>query len=308
MKMGLYKLFSCNLEVQYKSYFLSKAMLFTILTTVLTIILPFVLAYRSRGFWLKSHVFYEQPKVHFTYEYLLFAETEDPSHPVVCGEAAVLEEEGNSEENCAEIQVQCYDYNQDGKNDIIDLKFRLNIPSERTVASVTIILALDFQVKSVCPLHMQSLAVITEQFPVPPSGLKYYGDLQLYQIAHLPCLNYHMDTKYNKSLFDELKKNGDNIVDSILEQYYSREVTTESKTIHSRSQNGHTGSMFLQTRLRVPEMHILYKPSLLQELKWAWPQYLSIVVIFHWLFNKIKRFVFHNRLVMAWEVIPSKKH
>lgn len=49
MKMGLYKLFSCNLEVQYKSYFLSKAMLFTILTTVLTIILPFVLAYRSRG-------------------------------------------------------------------------------------------------------------------------------------------------------------------------------------------------------------------------------------------------------------------
>lgn len=70
---------------------------------------------------------------------------------------------------------------------------------------------------------MQSLAVITREFPVPPSGLKYYGDLQLYQIAHLPCLNYYTDTKYNKSLFGELKKSGDNIVDTILEQYYSRE-------------------------------------------------------------------------------------
>lgn len=57
------------------------------------------------GFWLKSHVFYEQPKVHFTYEYLLVAETEDPSQPVICGEAGVLREEGLGEENCAEIQV-----------------------------------------------------------------------------------------------------------------------------------------------------------------------------------------------------------
>lgn len=64
--------------------------------------------------------------------------------------------------------------------------------------------------------------------------------------------------------------------------------------------------MLLQTRLRVPEMHILYKPSLLQGLKWAWPQYYSIVVIFYWIFNKIKKFVFHNRLVLAWEVKPSK--
>lgn len=70
---------------------------------------------------------------------------------------------------------------------------------------------------------MQSLAVITREFSVPPSGLKYYGDLQLYQIAHLPCLSYHMDTKYNTTLFGKLTNSGDNIIDSVLEEYYSRE-------------------------------------------------------------------------------------
>lgn len=85
-------------------------------------------------------------------------------------------------------------------------------------------------------------------------------------------------------------------------------VTTEVKTIHSRSLNGHTGRLEFDAHLRVPEMKILYTPSLLQELKWAWPQYLSFVVIFHVIFDKIKKFVFNNRLLMAWEVVPWKKH
>lgn len=78
--------------------------------------------------------------------------------------------------------------------------------------------------------------------------------------------------------------------------------------LHSRSENGHTGTMSMKARLRIPEMKVLYIPSLLQELKWAWPQYLSLVVVFYWIFNKIKRFIFNNRLLMAWKVIPWKQH
>ncbi|KAI5632168.1 hypothetical protein NE865_15112 [Phthorimaea operculella] len=245
-------------------------MLFTTVTTFLTIILPFILAYRSRGFWLKSHEYFEQPTVHFTYEYLLVAETEDPSQPIMCGEAALLGElNHNGEEFCSEFQIQEKDYNADNVNDILELKFLLNIPKERTVASITIILSLDFQLRNVCPYHMQSLAVVNRNFPVPPSGLKYYGDIKFHQVAHLPCLRHHIDTK---------------------------------------SQNGHTGSMAVDIRLRIPEAQIKYTPSLLQELKWAWPQYLSIVIIFHWIFYRIKKFVFKNRLIMAWEVVPWRKN
>lgn len=132
--MGLYKLFSCNVEIQYKSCFLSKAMLFTLITTILNIVLPFIVAYRSKGkvintwknnklkvfpqvallilkniiqgFWLRTHNYYEQPVIRFTYEYLVLAETDDPSQPILCGEAAILDEEAhNGEENCAQLQV-----------------------------------------------------------------------------------------------------------------------------------------------------------------------------------------------------------
>lgn len=47
--MGLYKLFSYNVEVQYKSYFFSKAMLFSVSMTLLNVTLPFIIAYKSRG-------------------------------------------------------------------------------------------------------------------------------------------------------------------------------------------------------------------------------------------------------------------
>ncbi|CAB3230835.1 unnamed protein product [Arctia plantaginis] len=284
-------------------------MLFTVITTGLNLVLPFVIAYRSRGFWLRSHNFYEQPVVNFRYEYLLVAETDDPSMPIVCGEINGLY--GNTmknEENCKEFQVNEHDFNNDGKYEILDFKIYLNIPQQRTLTSMMFIVMLDFQLKTVCPLQMESLAVINKDFVMSPSGFKYYGDLQFYQSSHLPCKQNLIDTRYNSAFLNFTKNKNGNKVDFLLGNYFMREVTTHTKTIYSRIQQGHTGSMEIQIFLRIPEMEIIYVPSLLQELKWAWPQYLSLVILFYWIINKIKMFVFNNRLLMAWEVIPWKKH
>lgn len=84
-------------------------------------------------------------------------------------------------------------------------------------------------------------------------------------------------------------------------------VSTLINTLYSRNQNGQTGSMQVQASVRVPEMEIRYTPSLMQELKWAWPQYLSLAAVFYWIFNKIRIFVFFNRLFMARRIVPWKK-
>ncbi|XP_063376436.1 transmembrane protein 231-like isoform X2 [Cydia fagiglandana] len=257
--MKLFTLFTYNVEIQYKSYLLSKAMFFILLTNGLIIILPFVFAYGGRGFWLKSQSYFEQPVVHFTYDYLVVAETDDPSQPIVCGNGNY-----DHDEYCAEFQT-------------------------------------------VCPLHMQGLAIITKEFSLPPSGFVYYGDLTLHQASHLPCHPNTIDTMYNTSLFGYLEKKDKDVVDAILEDYFIREAIIDTKTLHSRSKNGHTGTMNIKIRLRIPENLVLYTPSLLQELKWAWPQYLSMAVVFYWIFNRIKKFVFSNRLLMAWEVVTWKK-
>lgn len=307
--MGLFKLCSYNVEVQYKNYILSKAMLFTVTLTLLNLILPFFIAYKSRGFWLKSHSFYEQPFVKFTYKYLLIAETEDPKYNIVCGEITNFQNNNviSGEENCAEVQAQEYDYNKDGINDMLNFNFKLIIPKSRTVSSIMVLLALDFQLKTICPMHMQSLVVINEKFILPPTGFNYYGDLYLYQIAHLPCLINYIDANYNNSLFKYSEECTESIVDLILSEYFSREVTTLVKSLFSRSQDGHTGTMDVVINIRIPEVLIRYTPNTLQELKWAWPQYLSFVILFYWLFEKIKRFIFNKRIFMAWKITPWKK-
>ncbi|XP_037302535.1 transmembrane protein 231-like [Manduca sexta] len=245
--MALYRLFSTQVEIQYKSYLLSKATFFTLITTLLNIILPFIIAYRSRGFWLKSHSFFEQPLVHFTYEYLLTAETQDPSQSIICSGIQGLDEnEVGDRDKCVTIEVEEHDFDDDGKSDSLQLKFQLDVPPDKILVSFILILGLNFQLKTVCPMHMQNLAVVSKDFVSAPSSYNYYGDLQLYQTSHLPCFF------------------------------------------------GNT------------EMQFRYTPSILQEIKWAWPQYLSIVVIFYWLFNKAKTFVFRRRMFMAWEIIPWK--
>ncbi|KAJ0181969.1 hypothetical protein K1T71_002691 [Dendrolimus kikuchii] len=306
--MGLYKLFSYNVEVQYKNYFLSKAMLFSIAITLLNVILPFVIAYKSRGFWLKSQFFYEQPSVKFTYEYLLVAETEDPKYPIVCGEISSTNNDiKDGEENCAEFHVQEYDYKKDGKNDMLYLNFKLLVPKGRSISSILILLGLDCQLQTLCPLHIQSLAVIHEKFTLPPTGLKFYGDLYIYQIAHLPCLVNNVDTKYNSSVFKYERDGTENIIDLMLSEYFNREVITQVKPLFSRSEDGHTGAINIIINVRIPETLIRYTPNALQELIWAWPQYLSLVVLFYWFFKRIKRFIFNKRLLMAWEITPWKK-
>ncbi|XP_050361473.1 transmembrane protein 231 [Nymphalis io] len=305
--MALYKLFSHSVEIQYKSYFLSKATLFTVLIAVINLILPFIIAFNSKGFWLQSHYFYEQPLIRSTYDYLLIAETDDPSINIICGEVAAINSETiEHEENCVETQIWEHDFNKDGTNDIIEFKFHLIIPKQRTITYIILILGIDLQIKTTCPLQMQSLAVINKEFGVHPNGLKYYGDIQIYQSVHLPCVQNIIDTKYNSSIFTQ-KKDNKNIVDSILEEYLSREVITTVTPIFSRNHNGLTGTMDLNIVLKISEMRIRYLPSLLQELKWAWPQYLSLLLIFYYIFNRLKRFVFNKRLLMAWKIVPWTK-
>ncbi|XP_045535304.1 transmembrane protein 231-like [Papilio machaon] len=303
--MGLYHLYSHSVEIKYKSYFLSKATLFTLLITALNIILPFIVAYRSRGFWLKSHSFYEQPVVRPTYEYLLVATTLDPSEFIICGDATNLKLEKWNDDNCAETQIQDYDYNADGRPDMLHFQFALNVPPKYVITSIVLILGIDLQLQTTCEMHMQALATINRQFTIPPSRFYYIGDLEFYQKSHLPCLKNVIDTSYNTSLFNIPYKQGD-FIEYTLQKYFKRTAITQVKTLFSNSHTGNTEVLNIIINLEVPEMNIRYQPSIMQELKWAWPQYLSLVAIFYWLFNQVKKFVFNKRLLMAWEVVPWK--
>lgn len=71
-----------------------------------------------------------------------------------------------------------------------------------------------------------------------------------------------------------------------------------------RSRNGHTGSVYMEFSLRMPQSEIVYTPSLMQELKWAWLQFLSLYVVFYYMLNDIKIQTFEDRTFKTWKVVP----
>lgn len=77
--------------------------------------------------------------------------------------------------------------------------------------------------QTVCPLQMETLAMINKDFVLSPSGFKYYGDLQFHQTSHLPCKQNLIDTRYNGTLFNYTTTKNGNMVDLFLGNYFMRE-------------------------------------------------------------------------------------
>lgn len=70
---------------------------------------------------------------------------------------------------------------------------------------------------------MQSLVIINKDFCFPPNSFQYYGDLHPYQTRHLPCLKNVLDIRYNFSLFNQYTNGNKDIINSILQEYQTRE-------------------------------------------------------------------------------------
>lgn len=58
------------------------------------------------GFWLKNHVFYEQPDVHFKYHYMFIAETDEIENLIICGNLQIPTEQLAISEDCFYFKVQ----------------------------------------------------------------------------------------------------------------------------------------------------------------------------------------------------------
>lgn len=108
--MSVYVVYSKSFGVKYKSSICSKAFILYAIISLLTFILPFIFCYRSNGklniftlfriasqctifilkfkisgLWLKYEKYREQPRVQFKLQYLLYAETSDPTSSLICG-------------------------------------------------------------------------------------------------------------------------------------------------------------------------------------------------------------------------------
>ncbi|XP_006755814.1 PREDICTED: transmembrane protein 231 isoform X2 [Myotis davidii] len=260
--MALYELFSQPVERGYRAGLCSKAALFLLLATALTYIPPLLVAFRSHGFWLKRSSYEEQPTVRFQH------------------------------------QTREEDRNQDGKMDMLHFKLELPLQSTEHVLGVQLILTFSYQLHRMSTFVMQSMAFLQSSFAIPGSQLYVNGDLRLQQKQ--PLSYDGLDVRYNVSVINGTSPFAhDYDLTRIVAAYQERNITTMLTVPNPIWLVGRAAEapFVINAVIRYPVEVISYLPGFWEIIKFAWIQYVSILLIFLWVFERIKRFVFQNQVV-----------
>ncbi|KAM6223802.1 LOW QUALITY PROTEIN: transmembrane protein 231 [Rhynchocyon petersi] len=304
--MALYELFSHPAERRYRAGLCSKAALFLLVAAALTYVPPLLVAFRSHGFWLKRSSYEEQPTVRFQHQVLLvallgperggyLAWSTFPAFNQLQGDHLRIPLVSSREE----------DRNQDGKMDMLHFKLELPLQSTEHVLGVQLILTFSYQLHRMSTFVMQSMAFLQSSFAVPGSQLYVNGDLKLQQKQPLSCRG--LDVRYNVSVIDGTSPFAyDYDLTRIVAAYQERNVTTILMDPNPIWLVGRAAEapFVINAVIRYPVEVISY-PFFWEMIKFAWVQYVSILLIFLWVFEKIKIFVFQNQVVTTIPVTAS---
>uniref|UniRef100_A0A8C5QFU8 Transmembrane protein 231 n=1 Tax=Leptobrachium leishanense TaxID=445787 RepID=A0A8C5QFU8_9ANUR len=277
---------------------------FLLIVLALTYIPPLLVAYRSHGFWLKQSTYEEQPNVRFRYELLLIATHSTDGDFVAWSTFQHFNSLVGERLRVPQVSAREEDKNSDGKMDQLSFKLELPLRPSENIYHVQLILTFSYQLYRISTFIMQSMVFIQHSSPVPGAGLYINGDLRLQQ--RQPLRHQGLDTTYNVSVI-----NGSSPFASayrltdIIAAYQERNVTTVLNTPSPVWLAGRAASepFVISATIRYPVETISYQPGFWEMIKFAWIQYISVLLIFLWVFERVKVFVFQNQVLTT---IPDR--
>lgn len=302
--MGVVTLWSRSPEICYRASLCSKGTVFLGICTVLTVTLPFLLGYKSHGFWLKESTYQEQPDVHFKHRIISVLDTTRPEHPLTWSSYPALNDMMGQTVRTPLISSFEEDTNKDGKNDKLVLDLEFPLLDQEKVLGFRLLMGFDLKLFTMRRVHMSCLAYLSHSSGVPGSQATALGDLTLHQ--RLPLKHKGMDDRFKHDIVSPETLDPDDFnMATILERYASRNLTTRLENTYTVwSPAGDAESSFLlRVRLQYPPQSIRYTPGVPQVLKAAWIQYLALLVIFGALIAAVKQYVFVNQLIPTWTTV-----
>ncbi|XP_023224972.1 transmembrane protein 231-like [Centruroides sculpturatus] len=295
--MVVYEVFSHSVHTKYKTTICSKATIYYVVSTFFMITLPFIIAYRTEGFWKKIEFYREQPQVKFKHELLLIVETSE-DNLLFWSSYPRLNEITYQNIRIPLITNREDDVNRDGKNDILNIKLDVPVTSKENVHSIKLMLFFEYKLHLYSEFIMEGLAYIHHSSPLPGASLSVVGDLALSQKE--PLNHKGHDVRFNTPVVNPLSTNIDDYrLESILSSYASRSVTTYLKHSYPvwTTGRGDNSPFTVNITIFYPEQTILYKTGFWQLLKWGWAQYIPIFLVFLYIFHHINIFIFRTQLV-----------
>ncbi|XP_070574056.1 transmembrane protein 231-like [Ptychodera flava] len=304
--MAVYEVYNHPIVVRYKTSICTKASIFALLVALLTIIAPFLVAYTSEGFWMKTSVYREQGEVHFKHQILMILEGATATEYTTWSTYHNYNMLNQGRLRIPIVKSREIDENRDGKADRLQINIETPMLDTESVYSVHLLLIMEFKLHRFSSLIMESMAYIHYNSPRPGAQFTIDGELRFKQ-------NYPLNHRGRDERFNYPVINGDSIfaedyqLTHIFKQYLDRNVSTIYTGEYPVWISGKAaGQPFnIDATLRYPEENIMFYTGFWQLIKWAWIQYLAILLIFIFIFERIKTFVFKNKIVLSATERPT---
>ncbi|XP_018606966.1 transmembrane protein 231 isoform X2 [Scleropages formosus] len=293
--MAFYEVYAHPALLRYRTTVCTKATLFVVAVLCVTYTAPLLVAYRSHGFWLKRSSYEEQPRVRFQYQLLLIAATSTNGDYVAWSTFSNFNSLQGNNLRIPSVSAREEDQNQDGKLDRLNLQLELPLRPEEQIYSVQLLVTFSYQL-----FYSSS---------VPGSQLFISGDLRLHQRE--PLLHRGLDTRYNVSLINANSPFSSSYdLAQIIEMYQERNLTTVLSSPNPVWTIGRAAAAPFQLKavIRYPVEVISYQPGFWEMVKFAWVQYVSVLLIFLWVFQRVQTFVFQNQVLPTVSVPLLKQH
>lgn len=274
----------------------------------MTIVPPFFVAYRSEGFWKKIEFYQEQPIVHFKHQVIVFIQLKNDY--VTWSTLKNFNQLHMANVRLPVIKSREEDVNRDGVLD--QLKFQLDMPMTdvEEVLGVTLILIFNYRLRKFVSLDMDCMADVQYSTMIPGASLQFVGDLKFHQRE--PLIHKGADRRFNEEILSSSSIHAsDFYLHDIFEKYSKRNMSTSLAQTYTTWVTGRGAKkpFAIKATINYPEETFLYAPGFWQVIKSAWIQYISIFVVFAYLIDKLRTFIFQNQLVTTivqrpWMKVP----
>lgn len=274
----------------------------------LTWIPPILIAYRSQGFWQRLDHYSEQGNIHFKYQVLVIMDTSTDGSYVAWSTYQNFNQLQMDHLRVPILKARENDLNGDGLNDELSLRLEMPLLDSERVHGLKLMIIFDYLLSKFSYFQMESLAYVSHTSPLAGGSMEVVGDLSLQQTQ--PLGHKDVDTRYNESIIDGTSIYAESYsIPDILTRYTARNVSTVLDNSHTvwLSGRGADQPFTIKAHIRYREQHqILFTPGFWQLIKGGWIQYVSILVVFWFVFTKIKVFIFQNQLVTTIVERPFK--
>ncbi|CAF0943144.1 unnamed protein product [Adineta steineri] len=297
--MVLYKVHSQEHRVRYFARPCSSAFLFQIVCIIFTILPPLFTSYFTSGFYYKELSYSEQPSVSFNGKYEIFIDSSSTS--LFSSSDPFLNGKLISSYRSSTLRTSI-PRDIDGDGLIDQFTITLNIILLESIASTTTNLWLQFQYAlSRYPLlNMEALGVILLKAPSSlqnNSTVTIYGQLRLQQRQPLSSNSDYSSIQgsiINYGTYSTVPS-----FDDILNNYTSRNyyTTFDQNYVQWSSIPSTQQQLTIKIIVNNDLQSIRYIPNYWKEFRWAWIQYITALIPFFYIINKVKEFVFSNGLV-----------